>query len=69
MPIPHEFAISGVYMPPMLVAAVLGVTMAMLTGHFLNRYRLAKYFFNPPLVTLALMVIYTILIGTFIIGI
>jgi hypothetical protein len=35
----------------------------------LNRYRLSNYLFYPPLVFLALMIIYTVLIGTFIIGI
>lgn len=68
IPIPHEFAIGGVYMPPMLVAGLLGVVAALYTARLLNRYRLGKYFFYPPLVTLALMVIYTVLIGTFMIG-
>jgi len=34
----------------------------------LNRYRLSRHFFYPPLVMLAMMTIYTVLIGTFIIG-
>ena len=67
-PIPHEFAIGGVYVPPMLVAAVFGIIAALLTTRLLNRKRLTKYFFYPPLVSLALMVIYTVFIGTFIIG-
>ncbi len=65
--IPHEFAIGGVYLPPLLVAAVLGTIAAVVTAHLLNRYRLSRYFFYPPLVFLALMIIYTVLIGTFII--
>jgi len=67
-PIPHEFAIGGVYVPPMLVAAVFGIIAALLTTRLLNRKRLTKYFFYPPLVSLALMVIYTVFIGTFFIG-
>jgi len=67
-PIPHEFAIGGVYFPPMLIAAFVGILGAMATTRLLNRYRLSKYFFYPPLVSLALMIIYTVLIGTFIIG-
>jgi hypothetical protein len=55
-PVPHEFAIGGVYFP------------ALVTTRLLNRYRLSKYFFYPPLVSLALMIIYTVLIGTFIVG-
>jgi hypothetical protein len=67
--IPHEFAIGGVYLPPLLVASILGVLAAVATARFLNRYRLSKFFFYPPLVFLALMVLYTVFIGKFIIGI
>lgn len=67
-PIPHEFAIAGVYIPPLLVAAAFGAVLALMTTNLLNRYRLTQYFFYPPLVSLALMVIYTLFIGTFIIG-
>ena len=56
-PTPHEFAI------------LFGVLAALVTARLLNRYRLSNYFFYPPLVSLALMIIYTVLIGTFIIGI
>jgi len=65
--IPHEFAIGGVFMPPLLIASLLGTIAAVLTARLLNSYRLSKYFFYPPLVFLALMVIYTVFIGTFII--
>ena len=69
MPIPHEFAIAEVYMPPLLVAAFLGHIAAIVTARLLNRYRLARYFFYPPLVFIAFTIIYTVLIGTFVIGI
>jgi len=69
MPIPHEFAIGEVFMPPLLVASFLGLLAAMVTAHFLDRFRLSRYFFYPPLVFLALIIIYTVLIGTFIIGV
>jgi len=65
--IPHEFTIGGVFMPPLLVAGLFGALAAVITIRLLNRYRLAKYFFYPPLVFVALAVIYTGLIGTFII--
>ena len=64
--IPSEFAIGGVYMPPMLVAAILGTALAVLTARMLNRYRLSRYFFYPPLVFVAMAAIYTVLIETFI---
>jgi hypothetical protein len=69
MPIPHEFAIGEVYMPPLLVAAFLGLIAAFVTAHLLNRYRLTRYFFYPPLVFVALTIIYTVFIGNFIIGV
>jgi hypothetical protein len=56
-----------VYFPPLLIAGILGLTAAVLTTMLLNRYRLSRYFFYPPLVFLALAVIYTVMIGTFII--
>jgi hypothetical protein len=65
MNIPSEFAIGGVYMPPMLIAAILAVLLAVLTGWLLNRYRLSRYFFYPPLVFMALTIIYTVAVGTF----
>ncbi len=63
--IPSEFAIGGVYFPPLLIASILGVTAAVLTAFLLNRYRLSRFFFYPPLVFLALAIIYTSVIGTF----
>ena len=64
---PHEIAIGGVYMPPLLLASLLGAIAAVLTARQLNRYRLSRYFFYPPLVFVAMTVIYTVLIGTFVI--
>ncbi|MCL6416144.1 DUF1656 domain-containing protein [Aestuariirhabdus sp. Z084] len=67
--IPHEFAIAGIYLPPLLIAAMAGVACAMASARVLNHYRLSKYFFYPPLVFVALACIYTVLIGTFVIRI
>ena len=65
--VPSEFVIGGVYFPPMLIAGLLGTAAAWLTAMLLNRYRLSRFFAYPPLVFLALAVIYTIAIGTFVI--
>ena len=54
-------------MSPLLIVSILGALASVVTARLLNRYRLSKYFFYPPLVFLALMVIYTVFIGTFII--
>ncbi len=63
--IPSEFAIGGVFFPPLLIASILGVTAAVSTAFVLNRYRLSRFFFYPPMVFLALAIIYTGVIGTF----
>lgn len=65
--VPSEFALWGVYFPPLLIASLLGFTAAVVTALLLNRYRLSRYFYYPPVVFLSLAVIYTGLIGTFII--
>jgi hypothetical protein len=65
--IPKEFTIGGVYFPPLLIAGILGVLASALTAMLLNRYRLSRFLYNPPIVFLALAVIYTGLIGTFLI--
>jgi uncharacterized protein DUF1656 len=64
---PHEFAIGGVYLPPLLIASVLGTIAAAVTARLLNRVRLSRYFFYPPAVFLALMIIYTVLFDTLLI--
>lgn len=61
--IPSEFVLGGVYFPPMLIAAIIGTAVAWLTTMLLNRYRLSKYFFYPPLVFVAMVVINTVLLG------
>lgn len=65
--IPSEFTIGEVYLPTLLIAALLGLVAAIATAHLLNRFRLSRYFYYPPLVFLALMAIYTVAIGTWII--
>ncbi len=65
--IPSEVEILGVYFPPMLLASILGSFAAAATAYGLNRYRLSRFFYYPPLVFLALAVIYSGLIGTFLI--
>lgn len=64
---PHEFAIGGVFMPPLFVASILGTFAAVLTARLLNRKKLSLYFYYPPLVFIAMVAIYTVLIGTLII--
>lgn len=65
MRIPTEVAIGGVYMPPLLLAAIIGTALAVVTASLLNRTRLSRHFFYPPLVFVAMAVIYTIVVGAF----
>jgi len=50
-----------------LIAGIIGTSAAWLTAQLLKRYRLSRFFAYPPLVLLALAVIYTIVPGTFVI--
>ena len=65
--IPSEFVIGGILMPPLLVASLLGIAASAFTGAALNRLRLSRYVYYPPLALLALAVLYTCAIGTFVI--
>ena len=68
LPVPQEFAIGGVYLPPLLVAAGFALLLTIGSVRLMDHYRLARYFYYPPLIPIALMAIYTVVIGTFIIG-
>ena len=61
--IPSEFNVGGIYLPPSLVAGCLGVLLAYWTSRELNRRRLSRHLFYPPLVFVALTVLYTIALG------
>ncbi|RLA22671.1 MAG: DUF1656 domain-containing protein [Gammaproteobacteria bacterium] len=67
MNIPSEFSISGVYLHPFLIAAILGVITAVFVGRLLNSYRLANYFFYTPVVFVAFVMIFTVIHGILII--
>jgi hypothetical protein len=62
---PHELYVGEIFFPPMLLDAVLGLAAASLTARLLNRFRLSRYFYHPPLVLIALAVIYTGLFSIF----
>jgi hypothetical protein len=64
---PHELHVGEVFFPPLLLDAALGLAAAWLTARLLNRFRLSRYFYHPPLVLIALAVIYTGLFSIFLI--
>jgi len=63
--IPRELYIGEVFFPPMLLDAALGLLAASLTARLLNRFRMSRFFYHPPLVLIALAVIYTGLFSIF----
>ena len=63
---PYEFVIGGVYLPPLLIDTLLGIAATLVTVNLLNRYRLSQYFFYPQWVFIALIVIYIVIFGTFV---
>jgi hypothetical protein len=56
--IPSEFTLGGVFLPPLLPLGLLALAMSLLTARWLDRVRLSRHFFYPPLVFLSLIVIY-----------
>jgi hypothetical protein len=62
---PHELYIGEVFFSPLLLDAALGFAAASLTGRLLNRLQLSRYFYHPPLVLIALAVLYTGLFSVF----
>lgn len=61
--IPSELYFGGVYFPPVLLVGLLGLTVAWLTARILNRTRLARFFWHPPLAFLAIWVLMSAIIG------
>ncbi|WP_261396560.1 DUF1656 domain-containing protein [Photobacterium rosenbergii] len=64
--VPHEIAFGDLYLPPLLVAALIGLICTSLTVRILNRLRWFRHVANPPLVELSLAVIYTVVVGTYV---
>ncbi len=67
LPIPTEVEVFGTYFPPVLLTLMLAAFAMYLTTKWLNRRRLFRYVYFPNLVMLAMVAIYTVIIGTFVI--
>jgi len=65
--IPHEIALGGIYVPPMMLAGLVGTLLAVWVARLLNKYRLSRFLFYPPLVFVSMTVIFTVLVGTLVI--
>ena len=59
--------ILGVYFPPLFVAIIAGLVCAIAAVRLLNRTRLSRLFWHPPLAYAALWLLATSLISLFII--
>jgi ABC-type uncharacterized transport system permease subunit len=64
--IPREVEIRGIYFPPLLLSGILGLLLAWLTLIALYRWRWDHYVEAPAIMFLALSVIYTVIISTFV---
>jgi hypothetical protein len=69
MTMPSELPLGEVFVPPLLVVAVLSIMLAMLTTTLLNNLRLSRFFAAPSLVFVAIVAIYSVILGTFLIRI
>jgi hypothetical protein len=69
LPVSHELAIGDIYFSPLLAAALFGLLLAVATSRVFDHYRISRYLFFPPLVLIAMSIIYTVLIGTLVTGI
>ena len=67
LPIPAEVDIAGVYWPPLLLAVILGTIAMVVTIRLLNRHRLSRFFVLPEFVMMAMIAIYTVIIGTLVV--
>ncbi len=61
--VPHEIAILGIFCPPLLVATMIGMFLAWGTKYILTRLQLSHYLASPPLVYIALTIIFTSVVG------
>ncbi|MGY5453381.1 DUF1656 domain-containing protein [Agarivorans sp. MS3-6] len=64
--LPKEVIVGEVYLPPLLIAFGCAYLAASLTMGGLSRVGWLKYLYAPTLVEISLMVIYAVLISTFI---
>lgn len=65
--VPIELSIGGVYIAPMFFGIILGVLITWGFTRLLNKWNLSRFFWNPPLAFLAFSVIFSGLVGRWII--
>jgi hypothetical protein len=66
MSVPHEISFGWVYIPPLAVVILFGISAAWIISTVLNRTGLSRYFWRPPLAFLGFALIMSGLFGLFI---
>jgi hypothetical protein len=67
-PTPSELSIGGMYLPPALLVGLLGLVAAWVAAKILNRTRLSRFFWNPPLAFLAMWALMSAIIALFVLA-
>jgi len=62
---PHELQFGDVYVTPVLVVAVVAFFATLVTAVVLNKTKLARWFYMPQYVFLAIMMLYITMIDRF----
>jgi len=66
LPVPHEVSFGWVYLPPFFFALLFGALSAWVLAGWLNRTRLSRYFWRPPIAFLAFVGIFGALFALFV---
>jgi hypothetical protein len=64
--VPSEVPLGWIYLPPVLIVFVLGISGGWIVSRILNRTGLSHYFWHPPLAMIAISVILCAVIGLFV---
>lgn len=67
--LPVEISLGGVFFPPLLLASIAGLLVAALITMLMNRNDWNRFVWHPPLFFVSLAVVWTGIIGTFLIPI
>ena len=62
---PHELSLSDACFSPLLPVVFLAFLGAVFTVMLLNKLKLSRFFYAPPYVFIAIMILYMVLIDTF----
>jgi len=67
MSLPTEWSFGGLYLPPMLLATIVGCTTAAVVARIASRFGLIRYVWHPWLAFVGLAVLFSALVGLFLI--